>query len=340
MQISRLAGFRTLPWRLVPAVLVAAVAAAVFPATAWDATVFALRNLVLVSPTVGLGVVLAAAVTASGSTALIAGAFRGRPLRMIALAALVGALTPVCGVSVLPLVAGLRAARVPLAPIMAFWLSSPITGPAMLAVTVGTLGLPFALGKTFAAFGIGVFGGMVTSAIASPCRLHPPERGSRHIARARAEACAPCGPDAVRWRFWAEPARRRVFCNVAVDTTRLVLTWLAIAFVAEYFLRAWLPPDALVPLVGEGSCWAVPLAALVGMPIYLDGYAALPLIRGLIDNGMRPDAAMAFLVAGGVTSAWAAIPVLALVRLPVFVVYVLLAIAGSMLAGWAYGLYL
>ena len=76
------------------------------------------------------------------------------------------------------------------------------------------------------------------------------------------------------------------------------------------------------------------------MPIYLDGYAALPLIRGLIDSGMRPDAAMAFLIAGGITSAWAAIPVFALVRFPVFVVYLAMAISGSMLAGWGFGFFL
>lgn len=52
----------------------------------------------------------------------------------------------------------LLAAGVPLAPVMAFWLSCPITDPAMLAATAVTLGLPFAIGKTAAAFGLGVFG--------------------------------------------------------------------------------------------------------------------------------------------------------------------------------------
>jgi uncharacterized protein involved in cysteine biosynthesis len=55
---------------------------------------------------------------------------------------------------------------------------------------------------------------------------------------------------------------------------------------------------------------------------------------------MRPDAAMTFLVAGGITSAWAAIPVFALVRLPVFAAYLALAVISSMLAGWASGWFL
>ena len=73
--------------------------------------------------------------------------------------------------------------------------------------------------------------------------------------------------------------------------------------------------------VGTDSAWAVPIASVVGAPIYLDGYASLPLVRGLMDAGMSNAAAMAFLIAGGITSAWAAIPVYALVRLPVFALY-------------------
>ena len=115
-----------------------------------------------------------------------------------------------------------------------------------------------------------------------------------------------------------------------------MLCWLTVAFVAEYFLHGILPPDLLGRFVGSDNVYAVPLAALVGAPVYLDGYAALPLIRALIDGGMGQGAAMAFLIAGGIISAWAAIPVFALVRLPVFALYVFLAILSAMISGWGF----
>ena len=71
--------------------------------------------------------------------------------------------------------------------------------------------------------------------------------------------------------------------------------------------------------------------------LFRSGYASLPLIRGLIETGMRVDAAMALLVSGGIISVWAALPVFALVRLPVFGLYVALAITCAMLSGWGYG---
>ena len=48
------------------------------------------------------------------------------------------------------------------------------------------------------------------------------------------------------------------------------------------------------------------IATIVGVPAYLNGYAALPLVSGLVERGMAPGAGLAFLVAGGVTSLSAA----------------------------------
>ena len=321
-------------------ILLGALVLVMFPYTAVDAARFALHNLLLMLPIMLFAGGLTAAITASGATALIAAVFQGRELHMIFWAAFVGALTPVCGVSVLPLVAGLLAAGVPLAPIMAFWLSSPITDPAMLTITVATLGLPFAIGKTAAAFLIGIFGGISILIMVRSGYLQSPTKSSASLQHISNRSCDSSDCATINWRFWQERGRRQIFRDVVTNTLRLMLIWLSVAFVAEYFLKLYLPDTFLLPYVGRDSVWAVPLAATIGTPIYLDGYAALPLIRGLIDSGMRPDAAMAFIVAGGITSAWAAIPVFALVRLPVFAIYLALAVSGSMLAGWGFGFFL
>ena len=308
----------------------------IFPQTVAEAAWFALHSLVSIGPVILVALLVTATATASGAIGLMAAAMRGRQGRMIALASLIGALTPVCGISVFPLVAGLIAAGVPLAPIMAFWLSSPITGPGMLAITAGTLGMTFAVGKTVAAVGCGLVGGLAVYCATRLGYLARPARGSLSTAQA-AGGCAV--PATVLWRFWREPQRSRLFRSTFLYTGRLVLFWLSIAFIAEYFLTRFVPTEWIVALVGAENDFAVPLAASVGAPIYLDGYAALPLLRGLMDLGMKPDAAMAFVVAGGIVSAWAAIPVYSLVRLPVFLTYVALAVFCSMLAGWGYGLF-
>lgn len=101
----------------------------------------------------------------------------------------------------------------------------------------------------------------------------------------------------------------------------------------------WLPAGALGAFVGDGA-WAIPLSALIGVPAYLNGYAAVPVVAGLIERGMAPGAALAFMVAGAMTSIPAAIAVFTLVKARVFAWYLLLALLLSMLSGYGYALWL
>jgi uncharacterized membrane protein YraQ (UPF0718 family) len=63
----------------------------------------------------------------------------------------------------------------------------------------------------------------------------------------------------------------------------------------------------------------------------------LPLVQGLLQQGLSPGAAMAFLIAGGITSIPAAVAVWVVATRRVFVLYVALGTASSLLAGLAYG---
>jgi len=81
--------------------------------------------------------------------------------------------------------------------------------------------------------------------------------------------------------------------------------------------------------------WVV-ITLLLAFSAYMNGYAAVPLISGLMEMGMIPGAAMAFITAGAVSSIPAAMAVFALVTKPVFALYIILGLTGSMLAGLFY----
>ncbi len=301
------------------------------------ALLFALSSLWQMAPLVLAGLLVTAVLTASGSIGLLVATFEARELLAIVTISLIGAVLPVCGITVLPLVAGLLSAGVPLAPVMAFLLSSAVTDPMMLTVTAATLGWPFALGKTVAAVGIGLLGGGATLLLVRGGWFARPTRQSPLLDKLVPQSV--CGASTeVHWRFWQDPERLRLFRDSGWSLAKLVFFWLTAAFMAEYFLNLYLPEDSLSAFVGRDNPFAVPVAAIVGAPLYLDGYAALPFVRGLMDRGMADGAAMAFLIAGGIISAWAAIPVFALFRLPVFLGYVFMAVVGSMLSGWAYAM--
>jgi uncharacterized membrane protein YraQ (UPF0718 family) len=251
---------------------------------------------------------------------------------MISAAALFGALSPFCSCGVIPLIAALLAMGVPLPAVMAFWLASPIMDPQMFILTAAALGLELAIAKTLAAVGIGFLGGVATWAVQR-------QGGFTEPLRAAIKTCgggAVRAPKPVRWAFWHESARRGAFADEALRNGRFLLKWLSLAFLLESLMLRYLPADAIASWLGSGQAWAIPSAALVGVPAYLNGYAAIPTTGALLALGMTPGAALAFMVAGAVTSIPAAIAVFALVKRPVFLWYLALAFVGSSAVGFAY----
>lgn len=295
---------------------------------------FVLMGMVEVSPLVIPGILISAWVNASGAGGRIREAFDGNQIKAILVASTIGAVTPVCGITVLPLMAGLLASGVPLAPVMAFWLASPVTDPAMFSVTAATLGFHFAVAKTIAALIIGLFGGMITVAFSFRAWIQRPLR-EVGLAETLGKQIH-CSSTAIEWALWRDSERIGQFSGELWAMTKLIFICLGLAFAAEYQMQAHMHPEALAAYVGEQSRWAIPLAVLVGSPAYLDGYAALPLTRGLIDHGMSLGAAMAFLVSGSVVSIWGAIAILPVLRTKPFVLYLFLAAIGSISVGWLY----
>ena len=292
---------------------------------------FVLTNLMNIAPFLLLAILASAYAAATGSDNLIARAFSGRLVFTIVLAALMGALSPFCSCGVVPIIAALLGMGVPLAPVMAFWLSSPLMDPSMFIITAGQLGTEFAIAKTLFATLVGLLGGFGLYAL----------QGSRLLEQPLREGIGGggCGtgkihdPKPAVWKFWHDPKRVATFWRDGQKTFFFLLKGLSIAYLLESLLLAWTPLERVIELVGDGGLVSILLAASLGAPAYLNGFAAVPLVSGLMDSGMAPGTAMAFLIGGGITSVPAAMAVYALVRKPLFGLYILFAFIGASLSG-------
>jgi uncharacterized protein len=142
----------------------------------------------------------------------------------------------------------------------------------------------------------------------------------RWYARALASLCA---------LSWPEVGR-----DVAEESWRLG-RWLLVAFALEALILAHVPQEAIAGTLGGQNPLAVPLAALVGLPLYMTEAAALPIVSGLLQSGMSPGAALAFLIAGPATTVPAMVAVWSLMRPRVFALYVGVEMVGAMALGFA-----
>ncbi len=286
---------------------------------------------------IAIAVGLLAYLKATGAESLVARAFQGSMTRMILLGALVGGLAPFCSCEVIPFIAGLLALGAPLPAVMAFWLSSPLMDPVQFSITVaafGDMGFTYAIAKTIAAVGLGVAGGFALRGLTAAGAFSDP---LRHAPQKR---CG-CGPSPFSgrpvWRFWTEPERVATFRETAVEQAIFLLRWLTLAYFIEALMITYVPADLVVQAVGGEGLAPVVISAFVGMPAYLNGVAAPPLVATLVDQGMQPAAALTFMVAGAVSSIPAMAAVYSLVKRPVFAAYLGFGLSGAILAGLIFG---
>jgi uncharacterized membrane protein YraQ (UPF0718 family) len=317
--------------------LVFASLAILAPAQAKDSLAFVVRATLSVLPLFLLSIAIAAGAAASGADQLIAKAFTGRLTGMIVSAALMGALSPFCSCGVIPLIAALLSMGVPLAPVMAFWLVSPLMDPAMFVLTTSVLGVNFAIGKTIAAIGAGLIGGFGTLALMRFPAFADPLRegvGNGGCGGARVRA-----PKPVMWPFWRDKKRRETFGTNALKNILFLGKMLLLAFTLESLMVAYIPAGLVAGALGGTGPGTILIATLIGIPAYLNGTAALPLVRELLAQGMAPGAGMAFLVGGGVTSIPAAIAVHAVAKRPVFLAYLGFSMLGALISGLAWQMF-
>lgn len=321
--------------RVVLATLVVlGVLAVLAPAQALESFWFTLQSLWGIAGFLLVSVLFAAYARASAADQLTAKVFAAGGVGVVVVAAAgFGVLSPFCSCGVIPLVAALLAAGAPLAAVMAFWMASPLMDPEMFLLTAGRLGTEFALARLVAAFSVALLAGYTTWALQRRGLFENPLK-KEYISRVKSVN----EPDDLRWAFWRDPERRNLFVRQFRQTALFLAKWLTLAFVLESLMVAYVPAEAIGELLGAGSWYSVPLAVLVGVPAYLNGYAAIPTVGGLMELGMSKSAGLAFMTAGGVTSIPAAMAVFALVHKRVFVWYLALALASSALAGFGYAL--
>ena len=195
-------------------------------------------------------------------------------------------------------------------------------------VALGTS--PLALGLTQPAFATCGCGSASAMALAAACCM-PVEAPS-----ARSGACAPTAPSSTTGRRFA---LRQLLEGTASTSWRLLLMFIAFAFIG-YFLNGLVPAAWVGKLFGAGNAFSVPLAATIGLPLYVNSEASLPLVRALIDNGVSPGAAIAFLITGAGTSVGAVMGALTIARWRVLALVVGTLWIGAIATGWLYNLLL
>jgi len=110
--------------------------------------------------------------------------------------------------------------------------------------------------------------------------------------------------------------------------------FIAIGFLINHFV----PMRYISGLLGSGNPLAVPISALVGLPLYVAGESAVPLIKSLMDGGASGGSMIAFLITGPATSAWVIAGIAVFMKKKIILLYIGFILAGGILSGYIYNL--
>ncbi|HSK32579.1 MAG TPA: permease [Propionicimonas sp.] len=263
-----------------------------------------------------------------------------------------GALTPFCSCGTTAVVLGALASSVPWAPIVAFMASSPLTSPEEYVLSVGLFGPAFATTFLVAAILVGLLGGAAAwwleghgyldgqSRLPAPTPNHAQDACCADVAAPRAAGGGTRTLTVIQPKAPTITHAAKLLPALWQNTRKLAVFFLAFAGIGYLLIRV-IPAGVIASLLGDGNpVWSVPLAAVLGIPVYINTDGSLPLVASLVHGGMAPGAAIAFLITGAGTSVASISGMLVIARWRVVALVVATLFVTAVAAGWLSALWL
>ena len=214
-------------------------------------------------------------------TRRILGGMRG--FRANLTGALLGTVTPFCSCSSIPLFIGFTSSGLPLAVTFSFLISSPLVDLASMILLASIFNWSIALAYVVLGITLAVIGGSL-------------------IGRARMERYVEAF--VTQHRALDLPAeqltladRLRYAREQVTDIIQRVWLYILIGVGIGAAIHNWIPAELISALIGQNNWWSVPLATLVGVPMYADIFGTLPIAEALVAKGVGLGTVLAFMMA-------------------------------------------
>lgn len=201
------------------------------------------------------------------------------------LAALLGIVTPFCSCSAVPLFIGLLSAGVPLGITFSFLISAPMVNEVALALLFGMFGWKVAGLYLGMGLMVAVVSGLVIGRLGMERHL---EDWVQAIARGNA---LPVQDERLNWvqRFEAGWSHVR-------EIVGKVWPYVIVGIALGAGIHGYVPEDFMASIMGRDAWWSVPVAVLLGVPMYTNAAGVIPIVEALIGKGAALGTVLAFMM--------------------------------------------
>lgn len=239
------------------------------------------------------------------------------------LGAALGAVTPFCSCSTIPMTVGFLRAGVPFGATMSFVLASPLLNPVILMMFLALLGW-----KASIAYGAVTFAmSMICGALLTKMGLAKDIKNVRVIGGSGSREPLPAFSQKIRRAFLG-----------AWDDFRSVLLFLVFGVAIGAGIYGYVPDDFVVQVAGPHNSLAIPVAAIIGIPLYVRAETVIPIGVALTQKGMSLGAVIALIIGGAGMSIPEMSMLASIFKLRLVSVFVFMVFSTAVLAGYAFNL--
>ena len=201
------------------------------------------------------------------------------------MAALLGVVTPFCSCSAVPLFIGFVTAGVPLGVTFSFLIAAPMVNEIALALLYGLLGWQIAALYMTTGLGIAIGAGWIIG------RLHLEHHIEDWVHQMQSQP-QPAGQQQISWM------ERLVYgWNAVKEIVGRVWLFIIIGIAVGAGIHGFVPEAFMATIMGKDNWWSVPLAVLIGIPMYSNVAGVIPVMEALLGKGAALGSVLAFMMA-------------------------------------------
>lgn len=246
------------------------------------------------------------------------------------LGALLGTITPFCSCSSIPLFIGFTSAGLPIGVTFSFLISSPLVDLASVILLASIFNWKIALAYVVVGVVLAVVSGTIIS------KLHMEDQVAEFIFRNNSLADLEIEKLSVKDRI-------RISFESVKEIFYKVWVYVLIGVGIGALIHNIIPESFITALLGSDKWYSVPLATIVGVPMYADIFGTLPIAEALVSKGVGIGTALSFMIAVTALSLPSIVMLKKVIKNKLLIVFVMIVVSGIMIIGVlfnSFGLYL
>lgn len=201
-----------------------------------------------------------------------------------------GAITPFCSCSSIPAFLGFTSAGIPLGITMAFLLTSPLINEVAVLLLLSMLGWQFTLIYIVVGMLVGISAGAFLDAIHAERWLQ--SFAAKALQRGQQQVFQAGDAEVLTWQ-----QRHQFVLQETRDIFGRVWLWVLVGVGLGAALHGFVPDGWVLQHLGQGQWWSVPLAVLLGVPLYSNVTGIVPVMESLLQHGLPIGTTLAFCMA-------------------------------------------